>query len=292
MVQILKGYHHHMCQESRNYFISHLWSNSCRIRFLWNLFMRSVIPSWFRIPVWRNVFNHGNPPESNGSNVSDLTLHSKAAHIYKIRLLKEQLTRDSFVVVFFRKFVAFFYSKGAPSSAPFPVFRIRINFFRIRIQSLRLETNTEPDPDPGLKKKLNFFLSKTAIYLSLGLHKVCPSYRRSLQLTKEAIQHFKTWIFSTFVGQFCPPGSWSGFRIRIRIHWPDWIRIQSGSGSETLALPTPLSLHRCVYIVTYKAPSILVDNVFWSLVLCRVLPHSVPNLYFPLCGRGTHSSPV
>ncbi len=31
-------------------------------------------------------------------------------------------------------------------------------------------------------------------------------------------------------------GSGSGFRIRIRIHWPDWIRIQSGSGSgsETL----------------------------------------------------------
>jgi hypothetical protein len=26
------------------------------------------------------------------------------------------------------------------------------------------------------KKKLTFFLSKTAIYLSLALHKVCPSY--------------------------------------------------------------------------------------------------------------------
>ncbi len=32
-----------------------------------------------------------------------------------------------------------------------------------------------------------FFWSKTAIYLSLGLHKVCPSYRRSLQFSKEAI---------------------------------------------------------------------------------------------------------
>ncbi len=53
---------------------------------------------------------------------------------------------------------------------------------------------------------------------------------------KRAIQHFKTWIFSTFVGHFCPPGSGSGSRIRIRIHWPDWIRIQSGSGSETLLL--------------------------------------------------------
>ncbi len=36
-------------------------------------------------------------------------------------------------------------------------------------------------------------------------------------------------LLSTFVGHFCPPGSGSGFRIRIRIHRPDWIRIQSGS---------------------------------------------------------------
>ncbi len=32
---------------------------------------------------------------------------------------------------------------------------------------------------------------------------------------------------------FCPPGSGPGFRIRIQIHWPDWIRIQSGSGYGT-----------------------------------------------------------
>jgi hypothetical protein len=70
-----------------------------------------------------------------------------------------------------------------------------------------VETNTDPDPiriqgfnDQKLKKKkitaenffLFFFLLKTAIYLSLGLHKVFPSYRRSLQFSKEAIQHFKT----------------------------------------------------------------------------------------------------
>ncbi len=35
-------------------------------------------------------------------------------------------------------------------------------------------------------------------------------------------------IFFYFCGSFLP--SW----IRIRIHWPDWIRIQSGSGSATL----------------------------------------------------------
>ncbi len=63
-----------------------------------------------------------------------------------------------------------------------------------------------------------FFWSKTAICLSLGLQKVCPSYRRSLQLSKEAIQHFKTWQFCTFFyfcGSFLP--SW----IRIRIPNPD-----------------------------------------------------------------------
>ena len=38
-------------------------------------------------------------------------------------------------------------------------------------------------------------------------------------------------IFATFLA----PGSGSGFPIRIRIQRPDWIRIQSGSGSETLA---------------------------------------------------------
>jgi hypothetical protein len=66
------------------------------------------------------------------------------------------------------------------------------------------------------EKKIHFFWIKTTIYLSLGLHKGCPSYRRNLQLSQENIQHFKTWnflIFSnfvTFVGHICPPGSVSG----------------------------------------------------------------------------------
>ncbi len=124
--------------------------------------------------------------------------------------------------------------------------QIRIHFIRIRIQHFRLNTNPDPHPiwiqgfnDQKLKKNyswkknLIFFWSKNAIYLSLGLHKVRPSYKRSLQLSKEAIQHFKTWTLKKnfyFCGPFLP--SW----IRIRIHWPDWIRIQSrsGSGSATL----------------------------------------------------------
>ncbi len=46
-------------------------------------------------------------------------------------------------------------------------------------------------------------------YLSLGLHKGCLSYRRSLQLSKVKIQHFKKWkllICLYFCGKFLP--SW------------------------------------------------------------------------------------
>ncbi len=77
------------------------------------------------------------------------------------------------------------------------------------------------------EKNLIFCGAKITIYLSLGLHKGRPSYKRSLQLSKENIQHFKTWNFLNFF-YFCGsflPSSGSGFRIRIRIHWPDWIPI-------------------------------------------------------------------
>jgi hypothetical protein len=57
---------------------------------------------------------------------------------------------------------------------------IRISVFRIR----HFRLNTDPDPDLGfderknlqLKQKLNFFGSKTTIYLYLGFHKGRPSY--------------------------------------------------------------------------------------------------------------------
>ncbi len=58
-----------------------------------------------------------------------------------------------------------------------------------------------------------FFFYQTTIYLSIGLHKGRPSYKRSLQLSKENIQHVKKLnflIFSTSVGYFCPPGTGSG----------------------------------------------------------------------------------
>ncbi len=69
---------------------------------------------------------------------------------------------------------------------------------RIRIQSGSRALMTKNWKKITAEKKIKFFCSKTAIYLSLGLHKVCPSCRRSLQLSKEAIQHFKTWTFTNF----------------------------------------------------------------------------------------------
>jgi hypothetical protein len=41
------------------------------------------------------------------------------------------------------------------------------------------------------KKTKKIFESKTTIYLSLGLHKGFLRHRRSLQTSKENIQHFK-----------------------------------------------------------------------------------------------------
>jgi hypothetical protein len=67
--------------------------------------------------------------------------------------------------------------------------------------------NTDLDPGflwPKIEKNLRlnifllFFWSKIGIYLSLGLHKGRPSFRRSLQPSKENIQHFKTWNLLTF----------------------------------------------------------------------------------------------
>ncbi len=58
------------------------------------------------------------------------------------------------------------------------------------------------------EKKI-IFGSKTTIYLFLDPNKGFPSYGRSLRPSKENI-HGNYWFFSTFVGHFCPPGSWYG----------------------------------------------------------------------------------
>ncbi len=104
------------------------------------------------------------------------------------------------------------------------------------------------------------------MYLSLGLHKGPLSNRRSLQPSKENIYPFKTrnfLHFSIFVGHILP-GFRSGFRMRIRIHWPDWIRIQSGPGSETLAITLQYIMYgtgstRCTDVQYLNISLILVD---------------------------------
>ncbi len=89
-------------------------------------------------------------------------------------------------------------------------------WFRIRIQSGSRVFLTKNSTKFKAEKK--FFWIKNKIYLSLGLHKGLLSYKRSLQLSKGNIQHFKVWNFIIFFylsGLFLP--SW----IRIRIWIPN-----------------------------------------------------------------------
>ncbi len=108
---------------------------------------------------------------------------------------------------------------------------------------------TDPDPVPHLdflwpkiEKKIKFvifllfFVSKIAIYLSLGLHKGSTSYRRSLQTSKENIQHFKTWKFFTFF-YICES------------FLPSWIRIQPLKLMRIHADAQPCLFHRFLHHV-------------------------------------------
>ncbi len=83
-------------------------------------------------------------------------------------------------------------SSSCPTWAEFTVEQARVAYpyslIRIRIQS-----GSRGFDDQKFEKIYSW--SKTTIYLSLGLHKGRPSYKRSLQLSKENIQHFKTWNF-------------------------------------------------------------------------------------------------
>ncbi len=100
------------------------------------------------------------------------------------------------------------------------VFRTQIYWFRIRIHHFRLKTDPDPIQIQGfVGKNLIFFWSKIAIYLSVGLHKGRPSYRRSLQPQKST-SDMKFLNFFLF------------FWVIFALLDPD----QSGSGSETLKL--------------------------------------------------------
>ncbi len=142
---------------------------------------------------------------------------------------------------------------------------------RIRIHLIRMIQHFTLNPDPEfdeqkLKKNLQlkkiFLWSKTTIYLSLGLHKGRPSYRRSLQLSKERssnLQHEISWFFSTFVGHFAlldpgpdpdskygsgaPHPNWSvRYRygnIYSRVVEPNWFQCRSESSADPNLVPYP-----------------------------------------------------
>jgi hypothetical protein len=61
------------------------------------------------------------------------------------------------------------------------------------------QVNPDPDSDPGfIRPKLEDKKIKKIViyrYLSLGLHKESPSYRRTLQPSEGNIQHFKNEIY-------------------------------------------------------------------------------------------------
>ncbi len=116
-----------------------------------------------------------------------------------------------------------------------------LGWIPIRIQSGSRFWNTDPDPIRiqvlmtknwkkfTATKNYILFRSKSTIYLSQGLQKGRPSFRRSLQPSKENSQNFKTWnflIFFYFYGSFFP--SWIRIGIPDPLTWlyPDPIRIR------------------------------------------------------------------
>ncbi len=101
-------------------------------------------------------------------------------------------------------------------------------------------------------KTIDIFLIKNCNvpYLSLGFYKGRPLLS-SVHATGEPFspqkrtsstsKHDFFLLFFYFCVSFLP--SWIRIRFQIRIHWPDWIRIPSGSGSETLlTIPILLAL--------------------------------------------------
>ncbi len=102
-----------------------------------------------------------------------------------------------------------------------------------------------------LKKNLNCFLIKNCILpiprppYSMSKLQKKPSALKRGHPTLQNMNFYQFFFY--FCGSLLP--SW------IRIHWPDWIRIQSGSGSETLMLPH-------FYIMHGKETGLLIKMIF------------------------------
>ncbi len=113
--------------------------------------------------------------------------------------------------------------------------------FPTRIRWFRIQGFGDQKFNKFTAKNFLFFWSKIVISWSLIQHKRRPSYKRSLQLSKENIQRFKTLTFFYFFGSFCPPRSGSG----------STDLIESGSGSETLELTKNLKIFLFLTIVFF-----------------------------------------
>ncbi len=121
-------------------------------------------------------------------------------------------------------------------------FRIRINFIRTRIQHIRLKTDLDPDPiriQFTVEKKLNFFESKSTIYLPLGpikdvqvTEEAFSSQKRTSSTSKHEISKFfyfcgyffLSWIRIRILNTDPDPLTWLNLdpiRIRIRIRNTD-----------------------------------------------------------------------
>jgi hypothetical protein len=156
---------------------------------------------------------------------------------------------------------------------------------------------------------LSFFDQKCKFTV---LHKGCPSYRRSLQLSKENIQHFKRWNLLTalyFSGSFLP--FWnriqSGNRIksgvRIRLHNTAMKRKEFGVPQLNLRSSLACCCHLCsvleedgLAIHSKKTSSYL--SYFFMEYLFHRNRHAYPVFFnqhaaAPYCFRnissGTHS---
>ncbi len=136
---------------------------------------------------------------------------------------------------------------------------------------------SNPYPDPiriqGLNdQKLGKIYSKKnnlTIYLTLGLHKGSPSYKRSLQLSKENIQHFKTWnflIFSYFCRSLLP--SW----IRIRIQQLKLMRIHADLDPD----PQPWSHKYHTWVTCYALSNLNISSVEAQFESTGFCVHYVP----------------
>ncbi len=81
-----------------------------------------------------------------------------------------------------------------------------------------------------------------------------------------ALQNIKFLsLFSIFVGHFCPPGF--GSRFRIRIHWPDWIRIRN-TVQKTKKSFVSLLLVRVFIILLYVVARILASRTCDNILQC------------------------